>query len=376
MMSSLRHRSTLVLLVSLAIFGVPRFSRADCAAVQAAMDAVPASGGVVTIPTGTTTCTQRLTISNKTISIVGNGPQLSILTWAPGATSTGIAYSGSDIIQHRFTIRDLSVNTSIANAGTAISASFAAVPSNSWPTVVISHVEILGTGVVGSEGYWTTGLYLKEAWHAVVTNVFIRGRSNTNVMSKGMFLDGFSVAATIRGCQIYFANTGINVGGTSEGVQIDDTNIVAVLYGIFISTTSIRPGSAITDNHINAGQIAIYANNRAQLDIKGNLIYGTGSASGFVGIYIAGSSSDIRIRGNAILGTTALEVSTGNGIVVNGPLVTVTDNQIAAVNTAVWFQPLAALCRAGGNTFHNGGAGLVVFDQPGVNRVEGTNYKF
>lgn len=58
--------------------------------VLAAIAALPASGGQLYFPTGVYLLTQALNINNVPVAIVGDGMSLSILRWAPTASSYGI----------------------------------------------------------------------------------------------------------------------------------------------------------------------------------------------------------------------------------------------------------------------------------------------
>lgn len=91
-------------------------------ALNAAIAALPSTGGTITVPAGTWTIDTGTLITKNGLIIQGAGMLATSLVFAPGAVATAIA--NADTTQRFVTIRDLHIDTIGASGGTAIDASY------------------------------------------------------------------------------------------------------------------------------------------------------------------------------------------------------------------------------------------------------------
>jgi hypothetical protein len=91
-------------------------------ALNAAIAALPSTGGTIIVPAGTWTLDTGIIINKNGVIIQGAGMLASSLVFAPGTVATAIA--NADTTQRFVTIRDLHIDTTGASGGTAINASY------------------------------------------------------------------------------------------------------------------------------------------------------------------------------------------------------------------------------------------------------------
>jgi len=277
----------------------------DTAAIQAAFNFVPASGGEVIIPKGTYIITSTLNISNKPISIFGAGIGISILKW------TGVGMVGQNGINYTntvfqpFLMEDLSLKafpnpSNIAQlAGTALNIVYPSLQSNIEITAKLSRVEIraeIDVPTQTQQGGWTINVYAKDAgvFHAFACN-FVGVRQ---IGIKGIYLStGVNAAfAVINNCSfIAFEDAITSIGPSSPGGTVIESNQFTSCYrGISINV----PTDLIicTNNYMQIYKYGIYAKSRTAL-IQTNRIDGVDEpfsihpASDLFGIQIDGTTS-------------------------------------------------------------------------------------
>jgi len=166
-------------------------------------------------------------------------------------------------------------------------------------TADISDIYIAGENAASH--YWTRGIQLNNATTARIDRWAIHGRDadSSHLMICGIDLVGHCTPIYITNGDAYSMTYGIRAVGTSEGIHISHCEIVEVTYGIWLEALGMgRPGTAITDCHVNAGTIGIMLNNHGDVSLTGNLIYRLKPGS-FVGIYNE-NGPFTRMQGNKI----------------------------------------------------------------------------
>ena len=120
----------------------------DTAAIQAALSALPATGGTVFLPTGKYKTSSQITVGQRQ-HFIGAGKFATQILFAPTANSTCIKITNGASIVDQGSVRDLSI---YSNDSTYTKIGIDLVDSNSYE---ISGVSISGSVVVASTSYWS-----------------------------------------------------------------------------------------------------------------------------------------------------------------------------------------------------------------------------
>ena len=291
-------------------------------ALQACADSLP--NGTIAISENIYKATNKITISNKQITIKGMGMGISVIKWIGTATG-GIEYSSNDV-KDNLIIRDITLITDYAGGGNAISADWPTETSSTFSNCLIENVEIIP--LVQADDYWTNGIILEDAWNAVISNVQISGKTDTRSMTNGIYLKGMTITPFIDKSNIYLAATGIRIEGGSEGINVSQCTFVAVTNGILFNTAVSVTHAVIFGNHIAADLYGVYGVNRPHIFITQNYIYKrSDSVSDFVGIYLDSASDNAIIEGNIIYQETG-GTGTDSGIVIDSDATIIVGNVI------------------------------------------------
>ncbi len=173
----------------------------DTAAIQAAIDAAPANGNLL-IPPGTYVCSSALTVSSRGTSIVGTrGKSILLFTEA----TDGISVADTPVQPAtNFTLRDLSISTSNAEAGAAISLLFPLYAGQA----VIENISIEKTG----SGLWAYGVHGSNFQVGTITA--LRTYQSTDV---GMRFENSSTALHIYNAEIVAGSRALEVDWLGSG---------------------------------------------------------------------------------------------------------------------------------------------------------------
>jgi hypothetical protein len=269
-------------------------------------------GGVIYVPEGSYKISQTLIIDNSNIYINGAGFNYSKLIFSSGID--GIVFnllaSGLQADWQSAYVSDISilslnqnfVTNTLSNPFTnfgckAISYNPTSSQQGSpYPTFKIENVYIGGQN--GFVNFWNTGIYLNNVVNAVIDNVIINGYFNnyTNPADPNNLNNQATVAGVAiidRSVQVIMSNiqmsylfhgiycyssgigTGVNKG--FEGLQLVNSSIVGVAYGVrrFIgsATDSARPMTIINGCHFNSYLNSILLSDATESIITNNLFY-------------------------------------------------------------------------------------------------------
>lgn len=264
----------------------------DTDAVQNAFNYVAANGINLYIPSGIYLLNKQIAVtSSKTISVYGDGINLSVLRWLSPSTSNGGLNFTQLVAYNAPSISGLSLYTDANAAGTAISiTSPEDIFSNAKLGVNISHVDITGSDT--SVACWDIGIHLTFCWRPCIDFVSIKGKNELVLpfsMSTGILLTSSQVATITRFVMVHMTN-GIE-NGTKDGIQRDEGHsfsefeIVGVETGIDLTNTNINAGTNIGPGHINSYVCGIKLERRWQTALHDLLIYKTNlSTSNYIGI--------------------------------------------------------------------------------------------
>jgi hypothetical protein len=221
----------------------------DTIAIQAAMDAIPSTGGSLYFPAGTYILTDVVTITDKPITLHGDGMNISVLKWTGvGMTGVnGIEYTATQ--QRVFTMYDLSLEavpnllSAATLAGSAIKLIYPSQLSVFETTIQFQRVYFspLRTGNTWAPiltGGWTTCVECFDCNYANFTNCTFL---NTGVGTIGVdFTTALNANYTVFGkCNFIGCNTALKFngisGGSCGGIVVEGCDILSVGIGIDIT---------------------------------------------------------------------------------------------------------------------------------------------
>jgi len=283
------------------------------------------ANGVVDISTGNYLLDGDIDISNKTIRMTGKGKNLTFLNWV---SAGGIDYDSTDILD-QFHIDNMTLFTSAVSTAAAIDVDFPYTLSFTDQNCTIRNVNIS----YSSTNYWRYGIRIDDAWNAIIDNCFVFG--NLGSMDIGIFVSGRSDSCVIQNCRVSWAENGIYVTGTVETAQLINNIVLASTNAITLTALSSHPGSQITNNHLVGTQKGIWLNFRHQVTVNGNLIYGSGVDTQFLGIFLSGNTDWTNIFSNIILYTSG---DSGSNVGIahdSGDNCNFVNNIIVAMDTAI-----------------------------------------
>ena len=220
----------------------------DTSAVQSAINTVSGADAVY-FPAGIYKLTSALIMNGMSVHLYGDGCRISILRWVSGG---GLTYSTTDIAQ-TLIVSDLTLETEVANGGTAISGSWPSIGSSNNVGPAIQNVEILGAT---SSAYWTRCVDLANAFNGGMQNCFLSSQGNRACLH-GIRLTGNSTDFRMANCEILFVDTGVEIVDTTQGVEIVNFFIVGVRVGIYCFMTAQQPLLNVSNSHISADAAAI-----------------------------------------------------------------------------------------------------------------------
>lgn len=325
---------------------VPNDGIDDGGAFVAAVNAIPASGGELYIPGGTYDLFGYLPITNKQISIRGEGQRVSRVLWRTG--SDGIVFTDTTGAGYTLTISSVSLLTTANGTGTAV--------RGVWPAYqqlpgqyrfLTAQIYDIHIGGEPQSQAWNFGIWLTNAPNSKISSFMIHGAFNSGTAA--IQLDANSTATFITQGNIFGMREGIRVHDITEGTDISHVEIVSADFGIVFNTQAFfglgSPGSSVSNCHTNTRLRGIYVADHSQIAITDNLIYKLGTAN-WIGIHLRGASLN-RVIGNYIITADTSPTHNSNGIVVEGTTNNSFNNVIQGnitrfMDTGIWLVGAAA----------------------------------
>ena len=267
-------------------------------AFQAALDAVPATGAKIYLPSGTYVLSAQLTHSGKPLTLYGDGPNKTILSWTAAAATAGISVV-INAKHQRLDIKDITLisldaaNPPTKTAITVDSSSYdpGAGEYSSLHSVSIHAVEVRGTGFY--DGGWLHGIYFNQCRQISVEDYTFHGYlvlvgdepayivSGTAIKILGGVL-GVPVTSVcyLSRLDISWADIAVEVDGYFEGVFLRDFNFVAVRYGVHAVGSANPPGNFVVDGgHSNHYITGIHGVDYYGWFIKNTLFFSRGNSN-------------------------------------------------------------------------------------------------
>ena len=177
--------------------------------------------------------------ANGSLTIMGYGPELSVLMVRHTATALGVIFTNPGDSQS-LVVKDIGFSPAPGGgpAGTGVALSLAEVGS-AWPSCQIENVDF-GTQ---SPGYtvFNTALSLTNVWRSSIVNC--NAHSNSGFGGTFLSLNGLCVDNRIDRCNLDGYEIGVTVGAYSEGLHITNT--------VFIGGTAVMTGRSGYNGAIN-----------------------------------------------------------------------------------------------------------------------------
>lgn len=306
----------------------------DYTAFSACIDAlVTAGGGTMYVPSGTYRIKTRLAKNisgQQSICIVGDGARVSVLDWSDAGGAGGVFFNSTTTTANQkptFSFSNIGFVTSIDNAGPAIRCDWYDAATLD-PTIIISNVfigqNVDRTSDTGSGyGYWSIGVHGVNARVGRIAGLHFYGEMDKATdTTHGIYLAGESTDFKISESLIFEATTGIEATGTSEGLNIDQTTITQVVYGVRHNVSALEPQCNFTNGHIAASNVCVWLQNSAQSVISGNLFYATSALGApyptWYGVLVQGTYAKwVRVTDNAFSKESGRTADTTHGIDFN-----------------------------------------------------------
>jgi Pectate lyase superfamily protein len=220
------------------------------------------SGGhAVHFPKGIYRLTSKISLTNRPVTITGEGKSLSILRWDAvngGIEFTGTGVSANDITT--FEIRSIALTTTMAGGGNALRLDWPVMFANPQKKTRISDVEIRGWNAynpIPAPDYWNRGIWLTNPGGLDVSHTDIIGSSNGS--DAAIRCESPSNSGAIRH---YLSNLyllqcaiGLDWSGPNEGVYFTNFEIVGCRTGL--RAVGIAPVYSITNGHVDCHMTCI-----------------------------------------------------------------------------------------------------------------------
>ena len=319
----------------------------DTAAIQAAMNAVPAVGAIVYFPAGTYLVTAQLTSTDKPIYILGQGMFITRIHWKSTAISDGFLITQTDDDYVVF-VEDIALLTEKAAVGTALKIDMSgqisggSVQDRGQPRAAIQNVAVEGATNVTTDG-WSVGLHLVDVMHFTVDGFHFQGKRDsvtvTTIDSAEAIkaeTTGNAVEAFLRNIWAFHASHGVSINGY-EGFVLENFNFVRVTNGVLFTSSTVEPQINIFNGHVNAYLRCIKLTNASQSNISGNTLYmQTDSITNGSGINLE-NCQYCNVFGNVLVNNSAVNF---DAIVLSGTTqgCFVGPNTIQKATAGVWLQ--------------------------------------
>jgi hypothetical protein len=175
--------------------------------------------------------------STASITIQGEGPDITELTWPNGSGGIGIVFQGPYNTAH---VRNMSLTTGTTNGGDAINMVCPACNIPNPANTAFSDVtNVLVRGADGYEvtDYWSIGVNVLSVSNINFTNFFAVGPAA--VAGQGISLEGTSIALgvayNVASSAFNALSVGLNYGTWVQGVTVNQSNFTADSNGILAS---------------------------------------------------------------------------------------------------------------------------------------------
>ena len=227
-------------------------------------------------------CNSNLSVSSNDLVIKGRNAKESTIIFGSDA---GIVITGGnpgDYTGYSFSLEDFKIRTVGSHPSAVIRASYTANGLGRTQ----SQVSFRGIDISGASAndHFGKGIHLTNVQNVAFTECRIDGGDGdfisspaTFASSQGIIIDGDDNPTEIKmwDVRLYNLNDAITIGGTTEGVYLNNILVISAQRGI-VDVTGGEPLLTINNSHINTYRVGVDAVNRFQSHISNCLIYAFG----------------------------------------------------------------------------------------------------
>jgi hypothetical protein len=325
--------------LSIADFGGAGDNATDNAAPLArALAALTGAGGCIYFPPGTyrfnAAVSFNLPAGVFSISLIGAGPDATVLTWPNAAGGVTFNFNGLASAVH---LRDLSITTSAVGGGTGVTFNQTIPsllnPANTAPTDLF-RVTFRGDDAYEGTPYWTTCLTCVGVSNIAMDTCDFVGPASiqgTGVSFAGTSANNIAVVLWAFKCTFNALNVGVSYGTQAQGMNLLMSQWDACNYAVYVQASganldqltvtgcqincnvaginvqSILPNVTVLNTlfvMVANSVIAVNLSFNDYFNIIGNNFNGSGG-TGMVGVIIGASNGDGVISGNTFFNMNA-----------------------------------------------------------------------
>ena len=282
------------------------------------------------VPSGTYVIGSTLTISDKNVTMFGDGERLSILKFTGG--TDGLNWTSSDDT-HSLVLEKLQFQTSVTMTGSPVDANFGVTTGTIRPGVSLENVVASFTG----SGKWTKGFRFNNCRNSNIIECIFNGVYATSTY--GFKFTGQCLDTKAERCQANdiggSSGQAFLIDGTCEGIQIISALAINTKIGVDHATPALEPYLSVIGCHFNTRQFGVRMSKGMQSIISNNLFYAdtenAGACEDYTAISIlANSGSDHNNISDNIF--HAARTNSGSAVTEKGVLISHGDSNIVANN--------------------------------------------
>ena len=282
------------------------------------------------VPSGTYVIGSTLTISDKNVTMFGDGERLSILKFTGG--TDGLNWTSSDDT-HSLVLEKLQFQTSVTMTGSPVDANFGVTTGTIRPGVSLENVVASFTG----SGKWTKGFRFNNCRNSNIIECIFNGVYATSTY--GFKFTGQCLDTKAERCQANdiggSSGQAFLIDGTCEGIQIISALAINTKIGVDHATPALEPYLSVIGCHFNTRQFGVRMSKGMQSIISNNLFYAdtenAGACEDYTAVSIlANSGSDHNNISDNIF--HAARTNSGSAVTEKGVLISHGDSNIVANN--------------------------------------------
>jgi Pectate lyase superfamily protein len=259
-----------------------------------------------------------LSTNGQVLSIYGDGPDTTTLSWAGGGGLT-IIETAAQVAIH---VRDLALLTGAVNTGIALNVEHGAFHNNNIASNTVDRVRVSGTTI--GANYWAIGIKFNGVSQVNFNSLDLWGQTiGGGAGSRGIGLDleapptNLSFIYNITNSNFFGGQNGLKYGSNVQGVTVANCNFTLNYIGIYVPTGSINQAQLSVSNSQfdNGGDNILFdtGTTLSHVQIDNNLFFLVANTAG---IHFKGLGQYAMLRGNEFI-TTSAALITAQGIAID-----------------------------------------------------------
>jgi hypothetical protein len=236
--------STITAVVNPVWYGADPTATSDsAAAINSAIAALPATGGIIKFSPGKYKINSKITVncpsSLYSLTIEGSGQDSTILYWP---TATGGILINQNSIRNSLHVRDITFSTGTTSGGTGLSVVQNVTNTGGSSPSDLFRVTFRGDDGGGVTDYWTTGCILQSVNTFNLDSCSFYGTAGAQGIGLRVLGTGstfYSVLINVDKCFFTYLNDGFVYGDYTQGVNINLGTFNSCNTGILVSSGAV-----------------------------------------------------------------------------------------------------------------------------------------